>query len=210
MESLQLEQGVIEVEIEATGVLTDVEQLKAFVEQPKRDLAAGERAIARLRAELGPDVVVRPVLCDGHLPEACFSWQPLTKMTLPAVLPSSDVLAQKELALVPVPVPVPVPVIDGCESVAQTLALRPLVRRYYRKPLALSAPARQLRDDGWLIRGPEGGPVTHTAGPFLINGGWWLTEVQREYQFLMTRRGELFWVYHDKRRRRWFLHGMVQ
>jgi protein ImuB len=94
--------------------------------------------------------------------------------------------------------------------VAQTLALRPLVRRYYRKPLALSAPARQLRDDGWLIRGPEGGPVTHAAGPFLINGGWWLTEVQREYQFLMTRRGELFWVYHDKRRRRWFLHGMVQ
>ena len=73
----------------------------------------------------------------------------------------------------------------------------------------LSAPARQLRDDGWLIRGPQYGAVTHTAGPYLVNGGWWLKEVQREYQFVLTRRGELLWVYQDKRRRRWFLHGQV-
>jgi protein ImuB len=200
MESLQLEQGIVEVELEATGVPANAEQLKVFVEQPKRDLAAGERAIARLRAEFGPAVVVRAVLCDGHLPEACFGWQPMAAMAVPAIASTPD-----EVTRLPEVTP-----LDGCELVAQTLALRPLVRRFYRKPLALSAPARQLRNDGWLIRGPEGGPVTHTAGPFLINGGWWLTEVQREYQFVMTRRGELFWVYHDKRRHRWFLHGLVQ
>jgi protein ImuB len=79
----------------------------------------------------------------------------------------------------------------------------------YRKPETLSAPARQLRDDGWLIRGPEYGAVMHTAGPYLVNGGWWLKEVQREYQFILTRRGSLLWVYYDRCRHRWFLHGQV-
>ena len=41
-------------------------------------------------------------------------------------------------------------------------------------------------------------------------GGWWVREVQREYQFILTRRGELLWVYNDKRRRRWFLQGELQ
>lgn len=201
--------SVIEIELQATGVPTSAEQLKVFAEQPKRDLAAGSRAIARLRAEFGPDVVVRAVLRDGHLPEACFAWQPLTALTAPTV-PAPVTIGQgpdfdREHAVGP-----RATADAGCELVARTLALRPLVRRFFRKPLALAAPARQLRNDGWLIRGPEGGPVTHTAGPFLINGGWWLSEVQREYQFVMTRRGELYWVYQDKRRRRWLLHGQVQ
>lgn len=197
LESWQLEHGVIEVELEATGVPSSSEQLRVFAEQPRRDLAAADRAIARLRAEFGPDAVVHAQLCDGHLPEARFRWQPMAALKPAAVNgehwdPNASVEDTPD---------------DG---VARTLALRPLVRRFFRKPLLLSAPARQLRNDGWLIRGPEAGPVTHTAGPFLVNGGWWLREVQREYQFVMTRREELYWVYQDRRRRRWFLHGLVQ
>jgi protein ImuB len=81
------------------------------------------------------------------------------------------------------------------------------MRRIYRKPEVLSAPARQLRDDGWLIRGADHGPVTHTAGPYVVSGGWWMRAVHREYSVVLTRRGELLWVYQDKRRRRLFLHG---
>ena len=202
LESLQLADGAIEVEVEATGVKATPEQLRVFVEQPRRDFAAANRAIARLRAELGPAVVVRAVLCDGHLPEACFGWQPLDAMVeaAPRALPASENL--------------PLTAADGpaaarCEPVTRTLLRRPLVRRIFHRPEVLSAPARQLRDDGWLIRGPQYGAVTHTAGPYLVNGGWWLKEVQREYQFVLTRRGELLWVYHDKRRRRWFLQGQV-
>jgi protein ImuB len=195
LDAWQLEHGVIEVELEATGVPSSSEQLRVFAEQPRRDLAAGERAIARLRAELGPEAVVHAQLCDGHLPEACFRWQPVAALTHAAVRWDVDEQVAEQLPE---------------KGVARTLALRPLVRRFFRKPLALSAPSRQLRNDGWLIRGPEPGPVTHTAGPFLVNGGWWLREVLREYQFIMTRREELYWVYQDKRRRRWFLHGQVQ
>jgi len=206
LESLALEQGAIEVEIEAAGVPSSTEQLRVFVEQPRRDLAAGDRAIARLRAEFGPDVVVRAELCDGHLPEASFRWQPILQpmaaLTAPPAVGAErwDDSGALQLSAARAPEP----------GIARTLALRPLVRRFFRKPQALSAPARELRNDGWLIRGPEGGPVTHTAGPFLVNGGWWLKEVRREYQFVMTRREELYWVYNDKRRRRWFLHGLVQ
>jgi protein ImuB len=197
LESWQLEHGVIEVELEATGVPSSSEQLRVFAEQPRRDLGAADRAIARLRAEFGPDSVVHAQLCDGHLPEACFRWQPVTAMERRSVTSTVCDLENETVD------------VDG-SSVSRTLALRPLVRRFFRKPLQLSAPARQLRNDGWLIRGPEPGPVTHTAGPFLVNGGWWLREIQREYQFVMTRREELYWVYQDRRRRRWFLHGLVQ
>lgn len=195
LETVQLSDGAIELKLAATGVPTSAEQLQVFAQQPRRDLAAAQRALARLRAELGAESVVRPVLCDGHLPEACFAWQPIEELT-PAA-PSTQ------------PVP-PLPAAGhGSESVATTLARRPLVRRIFRRPESLAAPARSLRDDGWLIRGPQFGPVVHSAGPFVVNGGWWLNEIQREYQFVLTRRGELLWVYHDKRRRRWFLHGQV-
>ncbi len=51
------------------------EQLALFAVRPRRDLAAANEAIARLRAELGDDAVVHAVLRDGHLPEASFGWE---------------------------------------------------------------------------------------------------------------------------------------
>jgi protein ImuB len=199
LESLALETGVIELSLSATGTPSSPEQLRVFAEQPRRDLAAAARAIARLRAEFGPEVVVRAVLCDGHLPEARYRWQPIDTLQLPEPPPPSAASAAA----------------DGEPTGSTTaleamLAYRPLVRRIQRRPETLSAPARQMRNDGWLIRGAHHGPVTHSAGPYVVNGGWWQREVQREYSFLMTRRGELLWVYQDKRRRRWFLHGEVQ
>jgi protein ImuB len=41
----------------------------------------------------------------------------------------------------------------------------------------------------------------------VVSGGWWVRAVHREYSVVLTRRGELMWVYQDKRRRRLFLHG---
>lgn len=198
MESLQLAAGAIEVELEATGVPASAEQLQAFAERPRRDPLAAQRAIARLRAEFGPQSVVHAVLCDGLLPEASFSWQAIE------TLPQAAAVSSKGMSLTAADPRVEV------ETLPLPLTLRPLVRRVFKRPETLSAPTRELRNDGWLIRGAEHGPVTHTAGPFLLNGGWWIKEIQREYQFILTRRGALLWVYQDRRRRRWFLHGQVQ
>ncbi len=61
----------------AEDVAATREQLALFASKPRRDLRAADEAIARVRAELGDDAVVRAVLRDGHLPEASFGWERL-------------------------------------------------------------------------------------------------------------------------------------
>lgn len=87
---------------------------------------------------------------------------------------------------------------------------RPLIRRIFSRPAMLPPQQHRYRDDGWLLGGHEQGPVTRVLGPYVISGGWWLSEVQREYHFAETRRGDCLWVYYDRRRRRWFWQGQVE
>jgi len=68
------------VRVWADDVDASPEQLALFAQKPRRDLRVADEALARLRAELGDDAVVRPVLRDGHLPEASFGWERLTQL----------------------------------------------------------------------------------------------------------------------------------
>ena len=77
MESFTLPAGVTEVELEVHGARTEREQLEIFGGVGARDLDAATRAFARLRAEMGEGVVRKACLREGHLPEACFSWEPM-------------------------------------------------------------------------------------------------------------------------------------
>ncbi|MEZ5962520.1 MAG: DNA polymerase Y family protein [Planctomycetota bacterium] len=78
------------------------EQLQLFATSRHRDLAAGARALARLRAAFGDDTVVTAQLANGHLPEAQFRWQPCTTLReaqpRPALVPRlvRRVLAQPQ------------------------------------------------------------------------------------------------------------------
>jgi len=65
------------VRVWAEDVAATREQLALFASKPRRDLRAADEAIARVRAELGDDAVVRAVLREGHLPEASFGWERL-------------------------------------------------------------------------------------------------------------------------------------
>jgi protein ImuB len=85
----------------------------------------------------------------------------------------------------------------------------PLVRRIYRPAMPLP-PRDRHEPDGWLIAGVSEGPVEEVIGPQLITGGWWRAEVARAYYYVRTRNGRWFWIYHDLKRRRWFLQGEVQ
>lgn len=58
-------------------------QLSMFV--PKRDLAAGARALARIQASYGEDVVCRAELLDAHLPESRFRFVPSARLEKPKV-----------------------------------------------------------------------------------------------------------------------------
>ena len=84
-----------------------------------------------------------------------------------------------------------------------------LVRRILHRPRPLPHRGRH-EPDGWLVRGLERGPVVRDVGPHLVSGGWWVREVQREYHVVETQRGDLLWIFYDRRRRRWFLQGQVE
>ena len=78
-----------------------------------------------------------------------------------------------------------------------------LVRRVFARPVALPVPAVD---------------VAVVAGPFVISGGWWaappredgVREAHRTYYFMEGLRGELWWVFYDRTRRRWYVHGQVE
>lgn len=75
LEGMELESGVTDVALSAMGAPARREQLHLFRHRPRRDLAAAGRALARIRARFGPDVVVRAVIREGHLPEARYAWE---------------------------------------------------------------------------------------------------------------------------------------
>ena len=85
---------------------------------------------------------------------------------------------------------------------------RPLVRRYFPVPVELPLRSRH-EPDGWVINLADG-PVEEVIGPYVVSGGWWVQEVARDYYYVRTRSGRWLWIYNDRRRRRWFLHGEVE
>ena len=200
LESLALGAGVVELRVTARAVRTAAAQQGLFVERPPRDLAAANRALARVRAEFGDGVVVRARLVEAHLPEAQFVWEPLESTPRPAAV------------LQPATVPRPAPASQFApapRSVAGDSARRPLVRRIYAHPIPLP-PRPRHEPDGWLLRGGETGHVEDLAGPYLISGGWWRSAVHREYYFARMRDGDLLWIYYDRPRRRWCWQGRVE
>ncbi len=186
LESLELTAGVIEIELCADTCAATSEQLRLFNERPTRDLDAANRALARLRAEFGDDAVVCAKLTDGHLPEARFIWEPLSRVNLPR----NDWNDWNRW--------------NGWNS------SKVLVRRVKAKPARLAGGPSHSNEDGWLILGPKYGNIDKLTGPYIFTGGWWNKEIQREYYFAETRRGDLLWLYYDRVRRRWFWQGTIE
>lgn len=176
LEALALTGGVVKARIRGIGVAAFERQLALFVAPSLQHLDAVHRAFARLRAEFGNDAVVRARLCEAHLPEARYRWEPLRRLPSPR---------------------------------AAVVSVRPLVRRLYTPPVALP-PRERHEPDGWLIAGIADGPVEEVIGPQFVCGGWWVREVSRAYYYVRTRSGRWFWIYQDRKRRRWYLQGEVQ
>lgn len=189
LSSLELKTGVVELHLSAEAQRATLEQVHLFeqlalLQKKRRDLEAGARALARVRARFGDDAVVKAKLTSGHLPEASFRFEPIARLSLPDV-----------------------------KETLETGPARPrrLVRRVFEKPQPLP-PRPRHEPDGWMLRGLEHGPVVRVHGPHRVSGGWWGTRraSDRDYCFAETQSGAVLWVYYDRRRRRWFLQGIVE
>jgi len=85
--------------------------------------------------------------------------------------------------------------------------LTSMIRRVYARPKPL--PPRKPRE-------PEAGPslakdqvIEHMYGPYRVSGGWWKRLVERDYYYAETDHGDLLWLFYDRPRKRWFLHGVL-
>jgi protein ImuB len=214
LESLQLAAGIVEIELGAETCVATSEQLRLFAEKPTRDLDAANRALARLRAEFGEESVVCAKLTDGHLPEARFTWEPVTRVKLPKLDHNPVAFASNDLN------PSTEFILSGVEGLRAGSAERLnglndlnrqiLVRRIFAKPTRLAGGPYHSHEDGWLLLGPQYGSIDKLTGPYVFSGGWWNREIQREYYYAETRRGDFLWLYYDRVRRRWFLQGAVE
>ncbi len=173
---MSLSSGVAELTLQAESAAASRRQRNLFENQSPRDLEAANRALARVRAELGDKTVVLARLRDGHLPEAAFEWEPVKRLESPA---------------------------------PRNVALRPLVRRIYSRPLMLSR-RRGNEPRAALVTLYEDRQVNERIGPYIVTGGWWVREVEREYYYLRTETGRCLWLYYDRRRQCWYLHGEVE
>ncbi len=182
IEGLSLGAGVGEVALFARTAPATPAQLELFVAGRERHREAGDRALALLRAEFGEDAVVRARLAEGHLPEARFRLERLERLSPPA--PPRPGIAHARPALT-------------------------LTRRILAAPLPLTT-RPVCGPTGVFLGGLGREPVVRMNGSYLISGGWWRREVEREYHFAETKGGRLLWVYLDRRRRRWFLQGAAE
>jgi len=90
---------------------------------------------------------------------------------------------------------------------AQAPPVSSMVRRVYARP-------KPLRPR--VPKEPEAGPslaknhaIEHMYGPYRVSGGWWKRLVERDYYYAETDHGDLLWLFYDRPRKRWFLHGVL-
>ncbi|HEY6877643.1 MAG TPA: hypothetical protein VI299_06465, partial [Polyangiales bacterium] len=183
--SLTLTDRVAQVTLEAE--LTELAPGQMAIFAPKRDTAAGDRALARLRASYGDDVVCRASLEDAHLPEAKYRWTGLTHMELPArhAKPETE---------------------DG--ELVDELTPAPLIRRVLLKPEPLAG-SFEIDPASGALSLVHAGERLSLRGPYRVNGGWWVREVSRDYYYARTPAERWLWVFFDVPRNAWFLHALV-
>ena len=95
------------------------------------------------------------------------------------------------------------------QAKCQMIKDMPLVRRFFNKLQFFVDPNTLVRRDTFPP-GMEIGKIRSIVGPDIISGGWWKKEVQREYFYVETYRGEILWAFYDCFRRRWRLQGRLE
>ena len=142
LSDLKLEDKVQEVKLHLETIRASLEQLLLFPTRPKRDLDAGNRALARVQAVFGHGSVTRASLREAHLPEARFVWEPI------------KTLSTARLELAPTGDPFP------------------LVRRVFGKPRPLSAVLDSNRPTASIHLGSRGPVVRWFGPYRVSGGWW--------------------------------------
>ena len=148
-----------------------------------RDAAAVDAALARLRTELGPNVVVRPVARDAYVPERAGTW----------VESGEDAVA------------------EGAAATSAASTLRATAKGGDPAIRLLESPESVfvLCDDGvpravtWRGRRLT---IERAIGPERLSGDWWDDGYRRDYWRCESAFGD-FVLYLDRMDDQWWVQG---
>ena len=226
--TLELPSGVVRLQLEAHASPVEPEQLQTLACAPARDLAAGERALARLRAAFGEESVCRARLHEAHLPEAGFRWESLKHLQNQSASKARAASpkrhgrghrskedrqeAQRSLELSTSK--------PGLQKCAQVSEAPSLIRRFLARPRRLAWESKQLCFDPQALAAPgQLAPlaleslapeqIRAAAGPYRVDGAWWAKRVSRDYYYVLSENQDLLWVFFDHRRNAWYLQAYV-
>jgi protein ImuB len=148
--------------------------------------------IDSLSNRLGRCAVVRATLLPDAQPECACRFDPLIQAPQAAGGPKSRA-SKKPAANEPSPF---------ASCAARPIQLWPTPVPIEVIALVPDGPPAWFRWDGGEHR------IVGAWGPERIATGWWRgPDVQRDYYAVATSRGTHFWLFRDRRTRRWFLHG---
>jgi protein ImuB len=143
-----------------------------------RDAAAVDAALARLRAELGPNVVVKPVARDAHVPDRMGAWQeseaPGSVQSATAPRATTESTTDPAIRLLESPESVFVVCDDGV-------------------PCAVTWRGRRLT-------------IERAVGPERLSGDWWDDGYRRDYWRCESAFGD-FVLYLDRMDDQWWVQG---
>lgn len=178
---------VEEIVVEAEEERGRLEQQDLFIHTPKRRPERGRRALALLQARLGSSSVSRAELLDSHLPEGAFLWHSFDLQRLGRVLPTDPL---RELIDA-----------DAVDKGAGELGA------------ADPETARAVQLVRRIFLGSAGKPTRcskELGGPYAVSSRWWLTPMEREYQYRELEDGFIEWCYYDAEKRSWAVQGSVE
>jgi protein ImuB len=153
-----------------------------------RDAAAVDAALARLRAELGPNVVVKPVARDAHVPERAGAWveegagSPTVKSATTESAVERSTTAETATAVRTDPA---IRLLESPESV--------FVVCDDGVPRAVTWRGRRLT-------------IERAVGPERLSGDWWDDGYRRDYWRCESAFGD-FVLYLDRMDDQWWVQG---
>jgi nucleotidyltransferase/DNA polymerase involved in DNA repair len=130
-----------------------------------RDPAAAEAALARLRATLGADAVVRPVARDSHAPERAGGWVEVEQAATNAVRVGARA-----------------PAAVAIDASVGTPARAPAAARLLESPEPIAITTDKRGTPLWMHWRGRRLALTRANGPERLSGEWWHAEpFAREY-----------------------------
>ena len=156
-----------------------------LLESTWRDATAVDAALARLRAELGPNVVVKPVARDAHAPERMGSWT--------ESLAVESAVAERRVTEMPANTPAAIartqdPAIRLLESPESVFVVCD-----DGVPCAMTWRGRRLT-------------IERAIGPERLSGDWWDNGYRRDYWRCESAFGD-FVLYLDRMDDQWWVQG---